>query len=115
MKLYGIKNCDTVKKAIKQLQNQQISYEFVDLKTHDLTEETVRGWLSQCPDTLVNKRSTTYRQVKETWLSAESDVSAQITVILEHPTLIKRPVLEKDSGEIMVGFDLKAYESLSVK
>ncbi len=112
MKLYGIKNCDTVKKAIKQLDSDNIAYEFIDLKTTELSVELLTDWLKQCPKTLVNKRSTTYRQIKEEWLSVEDDLSAQIKLIQENPTLIKRPVIVLDNAEIIVGFDKQIYQQL---
>ncbi len=112
MKLYGIKNCDTVKKAIKQLDSDNVAYEFVDLKTTKLSVELLTDWLTQCPDKLVNKRSTTYRQIKEEWLSVEDNLSAQITLIQANPTLIKRPVIVLDNGEIIVGFDKGTYQEL---
>ncbi|PIE46505.1 MAG: arsenate reductase family protein, partial [Gammaproteobacteria bacterium] len=69
MKLYGIKNCDTVRKAIKFLDGQGSHYEFIDFKTTKLSAGKVKNWLTQCPETLVNKRSATYRKIKTAWLS----------------------------------------------
>lgn len=111
-KLYGIKNCDTVKKAIKQLAEQQTDYEFIDLKTVTLPHELLHDWLSQHPQTLVNKRSTTYRQIKNDWLAAENDVNRQIELIQANPTLIKRPVLERADNTIIIGYDTTKYTNL---
>ncbi len=112
MKLYGIKNCDTVRKALKYLDEKSVSYEFVDFKTTPLSAEIVNDWLKQCPDTLVNKRSTTFRKVKTLWLEAEDNLDEQIKIIIENPSLIKRPVLEKESGEILLGFKPEIYNEL---
>lgn len=112
MKIYGIKNCDTVKKALKQLDTQGSQYEFVDLKTSELSADLLRDWLSQQPQTLVNKRSTTYRAVKADWLAAENDISKQIELIQANPTLIKRPVVEVADKTIIVGYDAARYTKL---
>ncbi|PID66370.1 MAG: arsenate reductase [Gammaproteobacteria bacterium] len=110
--LYGIKNCDTVKKAIKQLDKQRTAYTFIDLKTADLSTELLQDWLRQCPETLVNKRSTTYRRIKADWLAADNQ-QAQIALIQANPTVIKRPVLVKADNHIMVGFDAMLYGQLA--
>lgn len=112
MKIYGIKNCDTVKKALKQLNAQNSHYEFIDLKTTDLSADLLADWLSQQPNTLINKRSTTFRAIKSDWLAAEDDTERQIRLIQANPTLIKRPVVEKANGDIIVGFDSERYASL---
>lgn len=112
MKCYGISNCDTVKKARKQLDEQNTEYEFIDLKTTTLSEILLTDWLTQCPDTLVNKRSTTYRNIKAEWLAAKTQAE-KISLIQSNPTLIKRPVLAKENGDIIVGFDTTAYQLLT--
>lgn len=112
IKLYGIKNCDTVKKARQQLNTQGIVYDFIDLKTAELSDDLLRHWLQQCPNHLVNKRSTTYRNIKDNWLATEDNLNAQITLIQQHPTLIKRPVLQLADETIIVGFDTDAYHRL---
>ncbi|PIE45304.1 MAG: arsenate reductase [Gammaproteobacteria bacterium] len=114
LRLYGIKNCDSVKKAVKQLNEQQTPYEFVDLKQVTLDTALLKDWLSQQPKQLVNKRSTTYRSVKADWLAAEerNDRDAHIVILQNNPTLIKRPVIQKDDGTIIVGFDAETYQQL---
>ncbi len=107
MKVYGIKNCDTVKKALKFLQNNTIAYEFVDLKTTSLTEEQLKTWLKQ--PTLINKRSTTYRQLKHDVEACQNEAEL-IKLIQANPTLLKRPIVEK--GELLlIGFDETSYRS----
>lgn len=113
IKLYGIKQCDSVKKAIKALENQKIEFEFIDLKTTHLSVDLLKGWLAQCPETLINKRSTTYRTIKEQWLACGDNVGEQLALIQDNPTVIKRPVLLKSNQEIIVGFDKAIYQSLS--
>lgn len=107
MKLYGIPNCDSVKKARKQLDADGVAYDFIDVKTMQLSAERIAEWLKQCPETLVNKRSTTYRDIKTDWLATTGDTQAQIALIQANPTVIKRPLIEYDNGEISVGLQKK--------
>ncbi len=108
-KIYGIKNCDTVKKARTWLETNSVDFEFHDFRTDGLSEDKVKSWLEHIEwDKLLNKRSTSYRQledqVKET-LNADTVVS----VLVEQPTLIKRPVLETEDT-VMVGFKADDYQ-----
>ena len=107
--LYGIKNCDTVKKARRWLESNDTPYQFHDFRADGLTQEQVENWAQQLGwETLVNKRSTTWKQLDETQRTT-MDNSSSITAMVQHPTLIKRPVLESD-GEILVGFKPEQYE-----
>ena len=107
MTLYGIANCDSVKKAQKFLREAEVDFEFVDFRQNPITPEKLNQWIDQLGlDTLVNKRSTTYRQ-----LSDEQKGNITQALILKNPTLIKRPVLETQ-GQIMVGFNQAAYAAL---
>ncbi len=101
--VYGIPNCDSVRKARKQLESEGIAYEFVDVKRTALSAEMLRTWLAQQPDKLVNKRSATYRAIKSEWLSVQDDMDGQIALIQANPTVIKRPVIVDDSGNVTVG------------
>lgn len=104
MKLYGIKNCDTVKKARKQLEAEGAEYCFIDLKVTELDDQLVTDWLKLLPTALVNKRSTTYREIKQQWLDAEDNVTEQVALIKANPTVLKRPIVVKDNGEVTVGW-----------
>lgn len=109
--LYGIKNCDTVKKARRWLEYNSIDYHFHDFREQGISESLVQGWLKQCPlEKLVNKRSTSWKQLDETErerLSAETAPA----LCCQYETLIKRPVLDMD-GTITVGFSEKNYQTL---
>ncbi len=108
--LYGIKNCDTVKKARRWLDDQALSYQFHDLRTDGLTAEQVKGWLDELGMDLINKRSTSWKALDET-TRAQLTADNAAPVILDHPTLIKRPLL--DTGrERRVGFKADDYASL---
>ncbi|MGK0442033.1 MAG: Spx/MgsR family transcriptional regulator [Pseudohongiellaceae bacterium] len=109
--LYGIKNCDTVKKARKWLESQGIDYQFHDFRTDGLNAEQVLLWLQTLGwETLVNKRSTTWKQLDEASRAAMDEPLAK-KIILAQPTLIKRPLL--DTGKTLtVGFKDSEYQSL---
>ncbi len=114
LKLYGIKNCDSVKKAIRQLQAHNIPFDFIDLKTCELSDSLLADWFHQCPEYLVNKRSTTYRQLKEQWLTSSNNQAEQIHLIQSHPTLLKRPIIVTEDGTINVGLDSNLLQQLSL-
>lgn len=108
--VYGIKQCDTCRKTLKWLDARGARYRFHDLRADGLSMEVLQDWLeSPLAGKLINRRSTTWRQ-----LSAEQQNlqgKALIGLLLEFPTLIKRPVFAK-AGIIAVGFDPKALEGL---
>ena len=102
--IYGIKNCDTVKKALKFLSSHSISYEFIDYRERPISEKQYEDFRNAVGiEELVNRRSTTYRT-----LSDDEKQSIGYELISKHPTLIKRPVLIKDD-EVIVGFQEKKY------
>lgn len=107
--VFGIKQCDSCRKALKWLEGR-VRYRFSDLRDDGLERATVESWLaSDFSDVLVNKRSTTWRQLSE----AERDAAGDelVNLILAHPTLIKRPVFV-DGEVVAVGFDAEAQRTL---
>ena len=103
--VYGIKQCDTCRKALKWLAGQGIDHVFHDFRTDGLQAEILAGWLdSSFADKLVNRRSTTWRQLTDE--QRQSEGQALLELLLEHPTLIKRPVFVTDDI-IAVGFNPK--------
>ncbi len=92
--LYGIKNCDTVKKARAWLDTHQVDYRFHDFRGDGINEGDVQTWLHILGvDNLINKRSTTWKQLSEQ--EKQLALSGEATrLILTHPTLIKRPLLD---------------------
>ena len=103
MTVFGIKNCDTIKKATKWLQQNDISFEFRDVRQQPLDMDTVLSWLQQIPaEQLVNKRSSTWRQLTEEQQQLD-DTQATAKLIVDNPTLFKRPLVEDTQG-IHVGF-----------
>lgn len=108
--LYGIKNCDTVKKARKWLESNDVNYQFHDFRVDGLTAEMIEQWFATVGwEKFVNKRSTTWRQLDDAQKENLNEQSAA-TLLLDNPTLIKRPVL--DNGiTILVGFSAESYQT----
>jgi len=107
IQIYGIKNCDTVKKALVYLNDRDVNYQFIDFRKNPISQQVLIkmvesvGW-----ELLINKRSTTYRS-----LSEEEKSNINYDLVLKLPTLIKRPVLVQDEN-IMVGFSENQYAKL---
>lgn len=110
IRVYGIKNCDSVKKALRFLNDHAIAFEFIDFKSSSVTEEKIRTWTAQCPvETLLNTKGTTYKTLGLKSLSLEND--AKISWMSNHNLLIKRPVIER-AGTLIVGFNQSQYEGI---
>ncbi|VUD68195.1 Regulatory protein Spx [Thalassocella blandensis] len=113
--LYGIKNCDTVKKARTWLDQNEIHYHFHDFRVDGLDITAVKRWeKSVGKDALINKRSTTWKQLnseQQALFTSETLSENAIALILENPTLIKRPVLEAEKT-ISVGFKADTYHDI---
>lgn len=108
--VYGIKQCDTVRKALKWLDLGGVEHRFHDFRIDGLSAELLQGWLdSEFSDKLVNRRSTTWRQLSEEQRQFEGE--ALLKLLLEFPTLIKRPVFTTDQI-VAVGFNPKELEGL---
>jgi len=107
LKIYGIKNCDSVRKAIKYLKSHEISYKFIDFRETPVDEKTIASWLRHTDiKTLFNTRGTTYRTLKLKDL-ALSDEDKQLWLAKEN-MLIKRPVIELDN-KVIVGYNESQY------
>lgn len=93
--LYGIPNCDTVKKARVWLADQQHDFTFHDFKKQGLAADTVAHWLRHLDwEVLVNKKGTTWRGLPEERKAAVLDAASATALMLEFPSVIKRPVLQ---------------------
>ncbi|ALE52901.1 hypothetical protein SP60_06620 [Candidatus Thioglobus autotrophicus] len=105
--MYGIKNCDTIKKARRFLEDHQVEFEFIDFRQQPIEPTLLQSFVDQIGwDKLINKRSTTYRSLSDV---QKANITLELT--LKNPTLIKRPVLVTD-GNIRVGFSEKGYSDL---
>ncbi|MFP8967250.1 ArsC family reductase [Pokkaliibacter sp. CJK22405] len=107
--LYGIKNCDTVKKARQWLDSESVTYQFHDYRQDGLNEEQLSAWCEQLGwETLLNKRSTTWRQIDDAE-KADLDGDKAIKLMLATPSLIKRPLLIS-GDKALVGFNANSYQ-----
>lgn len=111
MKMYGIPNCDTVRKARKFLESHDVEFEFHDFRKQGLTLKTIQTWLQSQPiDVIVNKRSTSWKQLSDEQKQQLMDTT-DLSVLTDMPTLIKRPVLET-KGTLLFGFKADEYQKL---
>jgi len=109
--LFGIPNCDTVRKARKWLDDQGLTHEFVDLRADTPSETKINEWLSAVgSERLINRRSTTFKQLSE-GDKATLEGGDAVSVLRTQPTLIKRPVLEWNNA-VSVGFKAEDYAQL---
>lgn len=107
--LYGIPNCDTVKKARTWLSDNGYDYSFHDFKKQGLSRELVAGWLEQLDwETLVNHKGTTWRNLPDARKAQVVDKASALELMLENPSVIKRPVLA-GAGPVSVGFSPDLY------
>lgn len=110
LKIYGIPNCDTVKKARTYLEKFGIAYEFIDFKKIKPTSLEIQRWSTFFGGLPVNTKGTTYKKYKEDFESRSS--VDQISFVIENPSMIKRPILEKDLDVMVFGFDEKKYTEI---
>lgn len=109
MTLYGIKNCDTVRKARKWIDTHQLPVHFHDFREDGLSQDSLTTWCELAGwETLFNKRSTSFRALSDAE-KADIDAAKALQLMLAHPTLIKRPILVIGE-QVVVGFNEAAYK-----
>ena len=109
--LYGIPNCDTIKKARNWLEKNSIEYQFHDFKQASPTNKQLDNWIMQLGwEKLLNKRSTSWRNLSDKD-KINIDHDRAIKIMLTQPVIIKRPVLEMN-GNFHVGFTEKTYQDI---
>jgi arsenate reductase len=109
-KIYGIPNCDTVKKARTFLEKHKLESEFIDFKKVKPTADDIERWSKSFGDLPVNKKGVTYKKHKEEFESLEP--REQIKFLQENTSMIKRPILESRGKVLYFGFDEEQYKSL---
>ena len=109
--VYGIPNCDTVKKARTWLADQGLPFEFHDFKKQGVPVERLARWADVVGwDTLVNRKGTTWRKLDAAAQSAVTDSASAQALMLDHASVIKRPVVEwAPGGDVTVGFDAQTW------
>ena len=111
MHIYGIKNCNTVKKALTWLDEHNIPYTFHDFKKEGVSLTKLEAWERQTGwEPLVNKRGTTWRQLSPQAQQAVVDATSANALMQEKTSVIKRPVIESPAG-VILGFDADEYKA----
>ena len=109
--MYGIKNCDTVKKARAFLDKNGVAYAFHDYKTAGVDKKQLETWAKKVGwETLLNRAGTTFRKLPEKD-KAVADEKKAIALMLAQPSMIKRPVLDLGDGKLLVGFKPETYKA----
>jgi Spx/MgsR family transcriptional regulator len=104
--LYGIPNCDSVKKARVWLTEHQVDYTFHDFKKQGVPTELLPGWVKAVGlDKLINRKGPTWRKLDAAVQASVVDAASATPVILAHSSIIKRPLIVWDDGQVTVGFD----------
>jgi len=107
--IYGIKNCDTMKKARAWLDRHKVAYAFHDYKTAGIERGKLEGWAKKAGwEVLLNKAGTTFRKLPEADKEGLDEKKA-IALMLDQPSMIKRPVLDLGGGKLLVGFKPELY------
>ena len=110
-RIYGIKNCDTMKKARSWLDGHKVSYSFHDYKASGIDKPTLEGWIKKVGwEVLLNRAGTTFKKLPDADKEAVTGKKA-IALMLAQPSMIKRPVLET-GGPLLVGFKPEEYKKL---
>lgn len=109
--MYGIANCDTVKKARTFLEKKKVDYQFVDFKKSAPTTEQIKRWGEFYGELPANKKGITYRKYKDEFEALTT--ALKIKFLIEHSSMIKRPILEKSNKTIAMGFDEGTYKGLT--
>ena len=111
--IYGILNCNSVKKALDWLDEHQVSYHFHNYKKEGITAERLKNWSSQVGWKLfLNKKGTTWKALHPDVHAATTTEKRAIALMVQNPSIIKRPVIELDGKVITVSFDAAQYESI---
>ncbi|MEZ5661611.1 MAG: ArsC family reductase [Burkholderiaceae bacterium] len=108
--LFGIANCDQVRKARRLLEARGVDYRFHDFRRDGLSEQTLYAWMRHLPwDALLNRRGRTWRELDEGARKAVVDERSARDAMMAEPTLVKRPVLVQ-GDHVLVGFSMETYE-----
>ena len=111
--VYGIPNCDTVKKALTWLKDHEIAYEFNDYKKKGITPQKLKAWSKQLGwEALLNKKGTTWKNLDAATQAKITNEKAAIALLVDHTSMIKRPLIEKGEKVVALGFDAEVYEEV---
>ena len=111
--LYGIANCDTVKKARAWLAGRGVAYDFHDYRKQGVPQAALAGWMQAAGwEKLLNRQGTTWRRLDPARQAAVTDAASALALMLEQPSLIRRPVLVRGAS-LRVGFDAADWAGLT--
>jgi arsenate reductase (glutaredoxin) len=111
--VYGIPNCDSVKKARVWLEEHGVPFEFHDFKKAGVNQQLVQDWLKDVPlDQLINKRGTTWRGLSDVHKAEADTTSGAIALMIHKPSIIKRPVVVVNGRVKSLGFSAEQYETI---
>ncbi|EPK6162517.1 ArsC family reductase [Providencia stuartii] len=112
--MYGIKNCDTIKKARRYLEDNGINYQFHDYRVEGIDDALLSTFIAQLGwEVLVNKRGTTWRKLSDAEKNAVVDAESAKKVLLAEPAMIKRPILVSADNRYLVGFSADEYQQFT--
>jgi len=107
--IYGIKNCDTMKKARAWLDSHGVAYDFHDYKSEGIAKDKLKDWSDELGwETLLNRAGTTFRKLPDGDKEGLNEKKA-LALMLAQPSMIKRPVLDLGGGKLLVGFKPELY------
>ncbi|CCP08004.1 ArsC family reductase [Erwinia amylovora] len=110
--LYGIKNCDTIKKARRFLETSGMNYQFHDYRVNGLDAELLQGFIDNLGwEALLNTRGTTWRNLDASVRKAVNTPASALALMLAQPAIIKRPLLCAQDGSMLLGFNETTYQS----
>lgn len=110
--IYGIKNCDTMKKAFAQLDAQGLAYEFHDYKKAGIDADTLNAWVQELGlDTVLNRKGTTWRKLTPDEQAAVATNAGAVALMQAHTSLIKRPIL-RGKDVLLAGFSPENYAAI---
>lgn len=110
--IYGIKNCDTMKKAFVLLDQRGVAYQFFDYKKQAPNAELLQSWIDQLGlEAVLNTRGTTWRKLTDEQKAQADTVDGAISLMIAQPSMIKRPILQSDDL-LIIGLDAARYQTL---
>ena len=105
VRVYGIKNCNTMKKTFQLLEQEGIDYDFIDYKKERPNTELLGGFMKKRSlEELINKRGTTYKKLSDEQKEFLENEASAVPIMMENSSMIKRPIIEFPDGALLVGF-----------
>ena len=116
IKVYGIKNCDTMKKAFTWLDKNKIDYVFHDYKKESIDPSTIQHWMKKLSlELLINTKGITFKKLTEEDKAAAKSPKGAIALMIEKTSMIKRPLVSMDEEEYLLGFDEAVWKKVFKK